>query len=176
MAKIKEDPIDENDVLKKVGEAITEKPICIEFNLDKPLTENGEKVLKYSLKPIKVGNMYRIATQVRQIPDELLKELRIDALSVIMDAIFDHIDKLIYIVAVGLQNNADEPDEGLIQLIRKEFDIIDIVKVYNAIMVQMNLKGFITSIILIKGADILKISDERKMSPKSQEEIIAPGE
>ena len=167
----KEDNIDVDAVLSKVTEAFTEKPMLISISLSTPRKIDNVIVntLKYQLKPIKVGNMYRIAGVIRQIPDAILDNTSIADLN---EGIYDHMDKLIYIVAVGLQNNADEPAEDLIKLIRDEFTIRDIVAVYDAVMVQMNLKDFIKSIILIKGADILKRrkASKSEMSPVEQAE------
>jgi hypothetical protein len=120
----------------------------------------------YELRPILVGNMYRIASVVNQLPADLMEG---DLNTAIRQAVTQHVDKVIYVVAVGLQNNKKEPKKELLATIRNEFTALDMALVMEHIMAQLNLGSFLHSIVLAKGMNILT-----KTSPATKEEIIAP--
>ncbi|GAA4338459.1 hypothetical protein GCM10023149_48440 [Mucilaginibacter gynuensis] len=166
--------LNEAEELLKVAEAVTGRPVIVEIDFQIPITHNGIRVrkLKFAIRPITVGNLYRISGMVKKIPDGLIEGTAVQILA----DIHEHIDKLVYIAAVGIQNDENEPTPDLLDLVKK-FDLEDIHSVVQIVLSQINLKSFISSIILIKGADILqRRKAKEKMSPIRPAETIAPGE
>lgn len=152
--------MNEANVLADVVNKLTNKPILISV-LVKPKSKLHKLLMKlrlspkshdFELTPILVGNMYRISAKAVQIPDDVFSRGVIESF---MTSSFSHLDKLIYIVAVGLQNNSKEPSKSLIKLIENEFTAKDIAGVFNAIMSQIDVTNFMNSIISIKGSQIL---------------------
>lgn len=86
------------------------------------------------------------------------------------EVVLNHIEEIIYIVAVGIQNDIHEPKEDLKDFIRNNFTSNDLVKVLLIVFQSINVKDFLNSIVLIKGMNVL----QDQTSLKKQEEIIAP--
>lgn len=153
-----------SETLSKTGDVLTQKPVKIEITV-KPKNflmrffiriKIVSNIHVFELKPIVVGNMFRIASKVVQVPDDLLDK---SVLHVLMNGVYDHLDKVIYIVACALQNDRNEPKESLLDLIRNEFTAKDLANVLQAVMLQMNAEDFINSIVLIKGLNVLNVPE-----------------
>lgn len=162
MTKSKESTVTET--LSRTGDILTEKPIFVTVNLrpknkiDKFLMhirlKSNNRV--FELRPIVVGNMIRIASKVIEIPEDIIDQ---QMLEVLMNGTHEHMDKLIYIVACGIQNNRKEPSTELIEFIKYEFTSTDVAKVIDNILMQMNAKDFIKSIVLIRGLNVLSVPE-----------------
>lgn len=166
--------MEENKLLSNTIDQLTDKSKFISVSVN-PKSKLHQLLMKlkilptervFELRPIVVGNMYRMSAKVIQIPDNIMEH---GVLNALMTGSYEHIDKLIYIIAVGIQNNSEEPNERLLNLIRNEFTAKDVKAAFNAIMFQLNLSDFIQSITLIKGINILD-----KVSPSNKGELIAP--
>lgn len=90
-------------------------------------------------------------------------------LGVLMNGTFEHMEKLIYIVACGLQNNRREPSKKLLEFVRYEFTSAEIALVINNILVQMNAKDFIKSIVLLRGLNVLSVPETDALPVKKQD-------
>lgn len=157
-------------ILSKVSDVINNKPTTKTFDVQ---PKNFiEKVLMYlklkqrsvtfTITPIKLRNVYRIASKAVLIPDDFLDRP-------IVDIVANYFEHVVYIVAVGLQNDSEEPSKRLIELIKDNFSNEEVAEVLLTIFNSLNIKDFLTSIVLIKGMNIL----QNQTSLKTQEEIIA---
>jgi len=166
-----EEPIDEKSTLQSVVDVITDKTTVIEVdvkaqnNWERFLLKKGwkEPVKRFELKPLVVGNMYRIAGKVLNIPDDLFKNGLIEG---IMRGIGAHSKDLAYIVAVGIQNNKKEPTPALIEFVEYNCDMEDVHKILNVVLNKMDVENFLSSIALVKGTNALrKEKDPSQASP-----------
>lgn len=150
--------MDEKEVSSKAAEVITDKPltvtvplknlkwydpILIKLKLKKPIHN-------FVIKPLLVGNRYRIAARVVLIPDDILQNGIVKAL---MNPAYAN--DCVYAVAVGIQNNEFEPSESLLNLVRYQFNDTDLFNVLDVIFATIPVQDFMNSTILLKGADVL---------------------
>lgn len=165
-----EEPKDEI-VLRAVSETITEKTIT--FNIDiKPknwfhalLINNKIRPSKryFEIKPQRVGNVYRIAGRavsfdVGTLIDEDGKILEtLDRIAVLMNLMNKYGKDIIYIVACILQNDNNEPSEKMLDIVRNEFEMHELLYVLRIGVANYNVNAFIHSIALITGVDALKV-------------------
>ena len=155
------------NILSSAVDTLTEKPVTIEV----PVKPNGKldrflmklrlkkKTISYVIRPLRVGNRKRIASRSLHIPDDFLKQGLVKAL---MDPQF--IDHCIYAVAVGIQNNRDEPTDALLKFVEFQFDDTDIYTALDAMFGRIDLGSFTKSIILIKGSNVLNVPEADVMS------------
>lgn len=163
--------MDENKIIEQAVDTNTDKPFPVEITrkdlsaIDRLLIllRLEPAIYKFIVAPVTVGNFERIAKTVRQIPDDIFQKGLLTGLMQVGD---QHIDKYIYIVAVGLRNKKKEPSKRFLSLLKSELQWQEIAYLYDQIMKRVGLLHFMNSTISIKGADILK------MGLKS-EEIIA---
>lgn len=172
---------EEKEILKKVSETVTEKPL-LTFDVDIKPTGDFKKLHQwlidrklrpskryFIIKPQRVGNVYRIAGRAvsfnvdgliddkGNIPDEL------DKVGVLIKLMVDYGQDIFYIVAAAIQNDDQEPSEALIKIVRNEFEMLDLLKVLRVAVGNYNITAFIHTIALITGVDALKT----KVSPTS---------
>ncbi|PSR54152.1 hypothetical protein AHMF7605_11785 [Adhaeribacter arboris] len=168
-------PFDPKIVLTEAVDTLTEKPLVVKIAVDpktwyekvycfirrKPLNR------RYTIKPISPGNMYRYSALAIQLPPDMLTGNMAECLT---KASAEHMDKFIRMAAIGIQNNAEEPEEELLQTIRYHFSLkhLSVILAHIRMQVQVGQSDFLTCIVLVRGAEILT-----RTSP-AKEEIIAP--
>lgn len=169
--KIKTSP-EVTDVLTKVAEVISEKPVSISFSV-KPknkfeawLMRRNFKPSKrfYEIKPQRVGNIYRIAGRAVKLNVAGIFN-NTDTVGTIMRVMAEHGEDLFYIVAAAIQNDHNEPSPSLIETIKNEFEMEDMLKVLKVAIGNYNISDFMTSIALITGIDALNVKTENQASP-----------
>jgi len=153
-----------NNVLAQAGKAIIQQPKEVEVDvkpktwLQKILMKKGFLKSKkvFTIYPILVGNRYRISTIALRIPPGIFsKDVKHEE---IWKAIRDHTDDLIYVVAVCIQNNEEEPSKALLNFLRW----IDDAKFYELLDSSLSMIGvpnFTKSIILIGGQNVVSAKD-----------------
>lgn len=99
------------------------------------------------------GNMSRIAKEAILLPDALFGNTLRD---LALPHIADNLDKLIYIIASGIQNNRDEPGKELLEFIKNNFDHEQILESFNYTMNQLGMQSFINCLVIAKGSKIIK--------------------
>lgn len=159
-------------VLPKVADTLTEKPVEITIDV-KPKNRLhrwliNKKILPakrhFEVRPQRVINIYRIAGRAAQIePGKLLQSE--DRVGAFMELVSKHAEDIIYIVACALQNDHREPTKKLLNIVRNEIELDDILKVMQVAVANYNINSFISSIALIVGIDALK-----KASPEEKAE------
>lgn len=168
---MEKEPLNEKEILQSVADTITDKGTVIEIDvkaqnrLERFLMKIGWAPTKrtFHLKPLVVGNMYRIAGKTLNIPDDLFSGGLIQGL---MQGIGHHTKDLAYIVATGIQNNKKEPTKALIEFVEYNCTMEDIYTILNAVLNKMDVENFLNSIALIKGADALRQKEQtEKASP-----------
>lgn len=173
--------MNKKQTLVKVVETMTEKPITITVQIKNvvPVKKisfferlKGKKQAqpeterKFVLRPLTVGNIYRIAPKILELPDDIDGDnLFLETLNLVLN----HFESLVYIVAVGLQNDKHEPLEELMQFIADEFESKDFHICYHYIRDQINVVDFMQSIILIKGANVLTVKEQNATSATTQD-------
>lgn len=166
----------DKNTLKKVAEAITEKPITITVDV-KPknklqalLIKHGFKPSKriFDIKPQRVVNIYRIAGRAVKIDTGMLFQTE-DRIGSMIDVIHRHGEDIFYIVAAAIQNDHNEPSEKMIDIVKNEFEMNDILEVLKVAVSNYNITAFFSSIALIVGVDALNTNE--KTSPETKKGV-----
>lgn len=165
----KEKPLNPKEVLPKVAETVTEKPVS--FNIDiKPKNKIHRLLIKhqimpskrfYEIKPQRVINIYRIAGRAVSIDTGQLFASK-DTVGAMMDVMSRHGEDIFYIVACAIQNDHREPTSKMLHIVKNEFEMQEILTVLEIAVSNYNLNAFLNSIAWIVGVDALKV----KASPQ----------
>lgn len=168
MTQTKEAPIDKKDTLQKVAETLTEKSTDLFIEV-KPISKFEAWLIKrkikpskllFSIRPQRVDNVYRIAGRVQKLNVDGIFN-NVDQLGTMMKFFAEHGEDIFYIVAAAIQNNDQEPTSKMIRIVRRNFEMQDILTVMNVAVNNYNISAFINSIALMTGVDALKL----KVSP-----------
>lgn len=172
--------MDENEILAKAADTFIDVPKTVEVmifphNRRESLLQRMGLMAKrkvFTIRPVLAGNMVRISGKAVNLPKELWVSEDDSFTDVLGGLAVKHMDDMIYVIAVAIQNDRHEPDKSLLNFIRYRFSAKNMYEVVGTITEQMNQKDFLKSISLIKGMNILRL----KESPQETEEIIASGE
>lgn len=171
--------MDENEIYKKAAESFTEKPTLeVEVNIEPEnrwhkllmLLRIKPKTIKYTLRPTLVGNRVRIASRALLFPKEAFKSGNV--LNELWELSIDNNEDLIYIAAVALQNDRNEPSEFLLKELKWVDDKV-LFGILDKSLSQIDLQSFMKSTILIVGTEMMKPKNEMGQVTG---EIIASGE
>lgn len=150
------------ETLERVVDTTLEKPFTISVNIEhvgrieRLLQSWGIKPKQrvFELTPITLGNMIRISKLLLRIDEKILdKENLLDSNYQILS---DHGEKLAEIIAIAISNNKIGPSESLIKLVKEEFTPKIMLRTFAEIIMQMNVKDFMHSIILVRGFNVLE--------------------
>lgn len=167
--------MDEKQILKMVGETLTnkKKPVTIDIpvrnSIHKKLMDWGwlPKTKTYMISPILVGNRYRVSSVAIGLPDDTFDNGVLDFAKA-WQAVNDHTEDFIYIVAVCIQNREKEPSNRLLKKLRWINDE-DFFKLLDVSLTQAGLPSFMKSIVLIKGQSVLNVPEPAVIPAKEQE-------
>ncbi len=161
----------ENEVLTKEVDVLTSKEVIIKIDVNAHNDKLGggvnPKEYRFKIRPIVVGNIYRISSRILQIPSDVFDKSLFETFLLTSSA---HLDDLIYIIAVAVQNNHKEPSDELLNIIRWNFTPEDFKLVLEVVLSQIQVESFLSSIISIKTMNVIR------MSPRENAEIIAHSE
>lgn len=149
------------ETLEKVSDAILEQPMTITVDVipqnwyQTKLQQWGitAKQRVYQLRPLTLGTLIRISRILLGINMALPDRDRI--LEVNYETIDKHGEKLAKIIALAIRNNRQEADKGLIRFILQNFSSKEMFGVLGLVVQQMDLTSFMSSIISIKGMNVL---------------------
>lgn len=135
----------------------------------------------FMLQPITMGSLIRISKLLLKI-DMNLYDLN-NLLDSNYKAIEAHAPALAEIVAIALQNSRQQPSQKLIAFILNNFTSKEMMGVLGLVVKQMDLSSFMSSIISVKGMNILEsktataeIARNNEMSPSMTGSLIALGQ
>lgn len=124
----------------------------------------------YPVRKILNGNRFRIASRAVKFPEDILKGK--DLHKMIFESTIAINDDLIYIAAVAVQNDRNEPSKTLLDQLKWVDDSV-FADILDKSLSMIDLPAFIRSIVLIQGTENLLI---QKTSPQDTREIIARGD
>ncbi|WP_443945605.1 hypothetical protein ACJVDH_00405 [Pedobacter sp. AW1-32] len=173
----------DNEILHAITETITDKPVyttTVSIKRPVPIPKRSiwdrlrkKPIIKqetertFTINPCVVGNMYRIAGKAIDLPDEVFQGTISE---VVLPLIYKHINDIVYIIAAGIQNDRDEPDQELINFIKDNFESQDLFDALQPVLENIGMQSFLNTIALAKGSvKILK----PKASPLDGSELIA---
>lgn len=162
-------------MLKETANAILDEPINISITTEKrswfrPWKKTTVKK-DFQLKPLCIGSLVRISKITLEIDPDLVSKgmSMLDMAYVSANA---HGRNLARIVAIALTNSRQDPPESLVDLIESNVTSQQLLQIYMEIIKQMDVTPFMTSIVSIRGINLL----ERKTNPVEQRSQIASGE
>jgi hypothetical protein len=159
-------------MIDKIPEVLEQKAIKIQFDVKRTGIYRLLQKIKlieekktYEIKPLTLGSLMRISKEVEGISDELFNQKDDNLMAANIKAMGAHSEALARVIAIGLSGRKGEPSTRIVNDVLNNFTPSDMMKVLNIILKQMNVMGFMSSIISIKG-----------MSLVNPEEIIAPAD
>lgn len=163
--------MNEKETLSEVVDSLTDKPDSITVRikpkniLHKWLISKGylPKEKDYLLTRLVVGNAYRVAKAVLGIPEAAVIIGSEKTTGMLYSLLVNHLDKVIYVVAVAVTNTKEEPSQKLLDEIRWQFTDDELVGACVFILKRMNIQNFLNSIILIRGLDVISQTDEMSL-------------
>lgn len=176
-------------ILADASDKLLQEPITIEVDIrpqswfQSVLQRTGimKKKRRFVIHPITLGSLIRISKYLLSIniePKTAMKSL----LESSYHAMGDHGEKLAFIVAVAIQNNRHKPSDALVNMVLENFTSKELLSVCTVVLQQMDLSNFLTTIISIRGMNILENRtvnvngvEPDEVSPLTQGRNIAPG-
>lgn len=160
--------MDNNEVLKQVSDTALESSINLRVDvapvnrLHKLLQKAGilPRVKSFDMRPICLGSLIRISKLLVDIEfvmpgkDEPNRNGKI--LQANYDTILKHTGAMIDIVAIAINNNDKPAPDKLKRFIQRNFTTKEMQGVLATVLQQMDLTSFMTSIISIKGLNVLE--------------------
>jgi hypothetical protein len=151
----------ETEVLKKVSDVTLEEPISITVDV-KPMGWIHRRLQKwgvipkkrvFELKPITLGSLIRISKYLLEI------DIRIPDRDSILDANYraltEHGEKLAIVIALAIRNSKAPVDKNLVEFIKQNFTPKEILAVLGIVIRQMDITNFMSSIISVRGMNVL---------------------
>jgi hypothetical protein len=175
-----------DEVLKQVSDVATQKPI--EMDVDIQPVNIVHRYLQrwkvmptkrtFTIRPITYGNLIRISNLLLSI-DMKVFDMK-NLLDSNYNAITKHAESVAKVVAIAIHNNRDEPPASVTRFVLFNFTSQEMMSTLNIVLQQMNVTGFMYSIISIRGLNVLEsgtanASSVSEVSPLTAGEIIAPG-
>jgi hypothetical protein len=175
-----------NDILANVSDVATHKPA--ELEVDILPANRAHRLLQawkflpkkrlFIINPITYGNLVRISKLLLSIDMKVFDMT--NPLESNYHAIAGNAETIAKVVAIAIHNNRSEPPASLVQFIMFNFTSSEMVGTLVIVLKQMNVAGFMTSIISVRGLNVLEsgivnANSANEMSPMDQGSQIAPG-
>jgi len=153
----------DSNVLSKVADATLQQPVLIEVDII-PINIVHRylqrwKLLpckrRFTIRPICFGSLIRISRLILSI-DVSVFDLK-NLLDSNYKAIEQHAGTMAEVVAVAIQNDRHEPSRHLVNFILRNFTAQEMQKVMAIVLQQMNVTSFMTSIISMRGMNVLDV-------------------
>lgn len=176
------------ETLENVSDATVHEPVVITVDV-KPihifhhyLQQWGilPKKRVFTLHPITMGSLIRISKLLTTI------DVSVYDMKNILDSNYRAIEQyggtLAEIVAIALTNTKQQPGKNMVRFVMNNFTSKEMLHVLGLVLKQMDLTSFMSSIISVKGMNILEsrtaaagVVNLNEMSPLMQGSSIAPG-
>ena len=154
-----------NEILEKVADSVTNEPVKITVDIkpqgwvDRVLKKLGliRPVKTFFITQVTLGNLIRISKLLRSIDGSIFNfKNNENILENVYYAMEKHTTSLSTIIAISLYNKKDMPDKSLVDFVETNFNSENMLSVVSVVIKQMDVTSFMTTIISIKGINILE--------------------
>lgn len=165
-------------VLANAADTLTGKAVKFEMDL-KPKTRLAawlqQKKLSpakavYQISPATYGTLIRISKLLLDVEVKQTDSKGVADMAYRLAA--EHGETMIRILAIAIQNTREEPSEKLVARLLDNVTPEEAVKLFGIVIGQMDLKNFISTIILTRGFNVLEKTEpgtgSGEVSPQSQ--------
>jgi hypothetical protein len=149
----------ERTALSNTADAITEKATTIEVDILHPtwLQKLRKQTRKtFELKPATLGTLVKISKEMLSIEVEEADKGNFMLLAQKLMAA--HSSRLARIIALAIANSKEDPPQSLIDFIQYNMSAEKMAIVAAHVLQKMDITSFVSSIISIKGTNILEMS------------------
>lgn len=151
--------------LSKTAEAVTDQATTIEVDILHPtLWQRIRKQKKktFKLQPATLGTLVKISKELLSIEvDEADKGNWMVLSQKLMHA---HSNRLAKVIAIAIVNSKEDPPKSLIDFIEYNMTAKEMATVAAHVLDKMDIRSFVSSIISIKGVNILEMSLQNQRS------------
>ncbi len=162
-------------MFKQTAETLTQEPIVVKFPVTTRrkwlpwIKHTVEKT--FEVRPLTLGSIIRISKLLLDISPELFS-VNAGLVNVAHQVSSKHGRMLAEVTAIAFTNTEEPPSKGLIDQIEYNVTPVDLLRIFNVVLQQMDISNFMSSIISIRGINLLKeMNPTEQGSPK-----IASGE
>lgn len=171
----------EKDTLQQVSDATVQEPVSIEVDIKPTHFVHGKlqswgilpKKRSFTLNPITMGSLVRISKLLLDIDLNVYDTKNIFESN--YKSIIQHSQPLAEIVAIAIKNSKRKPSKASIDFIINNFTSKELLMVISIVLRQMDLTSFMSSIISVKGMNIMESrianagpAGEAEVSPSTQ--------
>jgi hypothetical protein len=153
------------NILEKVADTVLEKPVVIEVDVAGTWYKKAHKAT-FELKPINLGSLIKISKLLLSIDDKINSQ---DWLNSSYSTMEKHGYSIAKVIAIAIHNRKSDPPASLVNLVLHNFTSKELLSTLAIVLKQMGVSHFISSIVSMKGLNILEAS------PKEQGSSIASG-
>lgn len=151
-----------NDILQKVADTVTNEPVVVTVDIKpqgwwdrfKFKWKLSSPVKTFSIHQITLGNLIRISKLLTAIDSKIYDPKQL--LESNYQAMEKYGNSLAVVVAIALHNKKEMPGKSQIEFVETNFTAIEILSVLTVVIKQMDIKSFMTTIISVKGINILE--------------------
>ncbi|MBU7577197.1 MAG: hypothetical protein KAF40_03970 [Flavihumibacter sp.] len=160
-------------MLKETAAAILEDSIKLKITGDEKHSwfwwKTKRVTREFEIRPLTLGSLIRISRIILSIDPEIFNKERI--LEALYGAADKHGTELARVVAIAFTNSRREPADSLISFIQESITTPQLKEVLGVIILQMDVRSFMSSIVSIRGMNLLTM----KTNPVDQGSQIASG-
>lgn len=137
------------------ADTLTQKPV--EFYVDILNKTKFQRLLKqpdkklFKIYPAVTGTLVRISKELLSLPEAINP----NDINAVYDSMNKHGLTMAKIIAIAVSNSEKEPSDDLIKFFLYNLTAKELKTLVNIVLKQMDVINFITSIVLVKGANIL---------------------
>ena len=147
-------------VNKRVSRAILEQGVDFTVTIERPklverlLAKLGLYSLKrvFVIKPLCLGTSFKIST--------LLEEIDVRSHIDSYGDILKHAEKLVEIVALAIVNSDEEPSNRVRRFLRRNLTAVELLKIVNLVVDQLNIMDFLSATVSIKGMSLFETAKD----------------
>ena len=166
------------ETLQKVAETVLAEPVRVTVDI-KPKNHWHRKAQawgwmpkkkEFPITPICLATLLRISKILLTI-DIRLHQDQHKLLNEIYQAIDRHAEKMAMIVALAIRNSDGPVDANLVAFILRNFTAKEIMTVLSVVVKQMDVSSFLSSIISIRGLNVLDTQEIASAEPVNESEV-----
>lgn len=166
--------MNEEPILQQVSDATLQSPVTITVDIHPAnrlhafMQKRGmlPKTKAFEIKPAFLGTLIRISAILVSIEFVVPKgeNEHSNLLKANYDTILNHGKAMAEVIALAIRNCDKEPDKLLVKFILRNFNTQEMFTVLSLVVNKMDLKNFMTSIISIKGLNVLETKKNANVS------------
>lgn len=146
--------MNEDEVLKQVADTITDKAITITVDIIRPKWWHREKQRVFEIRGAPLRTMVHISRELIDI--DIPQPGTTNILEKSYSLIEKHGERMAKIIAIAVSNPKNDPPTALVSFFYNNLTSQEMSKLLSIVFMKLNIKDFLSSIISVKGTNVLE--------------------